>query len=428
MIRTKFLFSVILATVWLLLCLWLAQPWMDALTQHFGFWFALSAIIFMALIPGFINIFMTTSYLISKFKRSKKILTSFPAITILIAAYNEEKTIQKTIHAILEQQYPGVIEIIVVDDGSSDKTVNCLRSSDIKNLLIIQAEHKGKANALNLGLSKATHDLIITIDADTILLPCAITNLINHLEYAAPNVAAIAGSLYVENWSTNFLTRLQRWDYICAIAPIKRAQSLFKGTLVAQGAFSLFRKHCLQQAGGWQDALGEDIVLSWHLLKHGYEIAYADDAIAFTNVPVSYKKFFAQRSRWARGMLEAFRANPEILFTPRLSMLFIYWNLFFPVIDFFYLFIFCPGIIAACFGYYHVAGLMTLLVLPIAFFQNLMITMTQNNFLKKHDLQFKIKPLSFLIYILFYNLFMVPACIHGYISQLLGIKKKWGTK
>lgn len=428
LIQIKFFSAVVLATLWFLLCAWLAQPWLRDLSRDFGFWFALAIITFIGLIPGFINIFMTFSYLMGKYTRTKKTLTSFPAVTILIAAYNEEKTIQNTIQAIVDQHYPGVTEIIVVDDGSIDNTVKYLQAMAIENLIVIQAPHKGKANALNIGLQKATHELLITIDADTLLRPCAITNLITHLEHAAPNVAAIAGSLYVENWSSSFLTKLQHWDYLCAIASIKRVQGLFKGTLVAQGAFSLFRKHCIQEAGGWQNTLGEDIVLSWQLLKRGYEITYADDAIAFTHVPVKYKQFFSQRSRWARGMLEAFRANPEILVKPRLSMLFVYWNLFFPAIDFFYLFVFCPGVIATFFGYYYIAGFMTLLVLPIALFQGLTVALTQNNFLKKHKMHFKMQTFNFLIYMLFYNLFMAPACIHGYISELLSIKKRWGTK
>src|ERR1700688_2990857 len=176
------------------------------------------------------------------------------------------------------------------------------------------------------------------------------------------NTVAVAGAIAVRNTRRNLMTKFQEWDYFHGISVIKRAQSLDQGTLVAQGAFSLFDRDLVKKLGGWSDCVGEDIVLSWAILTRGHRIGYAENALVFSNVPETYRQLFQQRRRWARGMFEALRAHPEILITKRLSLTFIMMNLFFPWIDTAYLCFFIPGLIAAPFGFYLFAGPMTLLL------------------------------------------------------------------
>ena len=109
----------------------------------------------------------------------------------------------------------------------------------------------------------------------------------------------------VKNSRENFIARIQEWDYFLGIASIKRLQGLYQGTLVAQGAFSLYKTSVIKEVGGWLDAIGEDIVLTWSFLKNNSMVYFEPLAVAFTEVPASMKHLFRQRSRWARGMIEA---------------------------------------------------------------------------------------------------------------------------
>ena len=326
--------------------------------------------------------FSTISYLIDN-RKTRPFIGPYPGITLLIAAYNEEKNIAATLLSIKNQDYPGHLQVVLIDDGSIDNTIKNAKSVGINELLIVNAQHGGKAVALNCGLTKAAHELIITIDADTFLLKSAIREIVDKL-YAGPEgTVAVAGSVYVKNSRKNLITKIQEWDYFHAIAIIKRTQSLFQGTLVAQGAFSLYTKTALLEVGGWPETVGEDIVLTWALLSKGYRIDFAEDAISFTNAPESYRQFFFQRSRWARGLIESFRHYPRILLQRRLSTFYVYWNLCFILIDFVFGFVFIPGLIAAFFGYYFIAGPLTLAVLPLGLLNNVLFFKGQRRLFKK---------------------------------------------
>src|ERR1700686_4714004 len=103
---------------------------------------------------------------------------------------------------------------------------------------------------------------------------------------------------------------MQEWDYYLGIAAVKRMQGLYQSTLVAQGAFSLYRTDEVRRIGGWPDAIGEDIVVTWRLMETGDGVLTEPTAVAFTDVPVTVKHFVRQRARWARGMIEGLRAVP----------------------------------------------------------------------------------------------------------------------
>ena len=295
-------------------------------------------------------------------------------------------------------------------------------------LQIVHAQHGGKAAALNYGLAYAENELIITLDADTFLLKSAIREIVDKFYSGPVGTVAVAGSVYIKNSRKNLMTKIQEWDYFHAIAIIKRTQSLFQGTLVAQGAFSIYTKTALLEVKGWPETVGEDIVLTWALLNKGYRIDFAEDAISFTNAPDSYRQFFFQRSRWARGLLEAFRHYPGILLQRRLSTFYVYWNLCFILIDFVFGFVFIPGLIIAFFGYYFIAGPLTLAVLPLGLLNNIVFFKGQRRLFKKVGLRVRKNIIGFFIYFLFYQIFMNPAVIHGYVSEFAKLKRSWGTK
>ena len=239
----------------------------------------------------------------------------------------------------------------------------------------------------------------------------------------------MAGAILVGNSRENIVTGAQEWDYFHGIAAVKRMQSLYQGALVAQGAFSIYRRNALRAVGGWQDVVGEDIVLSWAMLDRGYRIGYAEDAIAWTNAPNSFRQFARQRQRWSRGLIEALNQHESLLFKRRLTQMFIWWNLLFLPLDFTYSFIFIPGVIAALFfQVYWVAGLMTLAVIPIAALWNYVIYKAQAKMFREQGLKVRHNPRGLAFYLVCYALMMQPICVWGYAVETLGLRKKWGTK
>jgi biofilm PGA synthesis N-glycosyltransferase PgaC len=203
-------------------------------------------------------------------------------------------------------------------------------------------------------------------------------------------------------------------------------QSMYGGTLVAQGAFSIYRRDVLLRVGGWPDTVGEDIVLTWALLRRGYRIGYAEDAIAWTQVPVSFRALARQRKRWARGMIEALQHHKALLFQWRLHTMFIWWNLLFISLDLTFSLLFIPGLVLALLGFFWLAGPITLLVLPLAALWNLVIFRIQTRMLKRAGVNMERSRRGFLFYLGIYPLLMQPVSVWGYAAEMAGRTKEWG--
>ena len=427
-VRTKFVFSLIVAIVWATISCIIARHWISDLSTIIGTPLAIIAILGIAILPGFMIAFLVAGLLFDR-RPKRKLISFYPSITILVAAYNEEDSILSTVQSIALQNYPGQFEVIVVNDGSTDGTIEKLNSISYPWLTVITLpKNGGKANALNEGLTRARFMLIVTIDADSYLYTDALINIVGRFLSDPDNTAAVAGAVLVRNSRLTLITKIQEWDYFHGIASIKRLQSLFQGTLVAQGAFSIYNADIIHEVGGWPECVGEDIVLTWAILKHGYRIGYCEDACVFTNVPTTFKQFIRQRQRWSRGLIEAFKQHWTLLFHYRMSTLFIWWNLLFPFMDFVYTFAFVPGIILAMFGYYWLAGPMTLLVLPLAMLVNYLMFSIQSKMFAEQGLIVRKNRIGFIVYVLFYGIILQPACFFGYLLEILGMHKTWSTK
>lgn len=429
-VNKKFNFSFLIAALWAIFSIWVARFWFDDLSNQIGGFLAGYLILFIAIIPGFINAFMFASLMLDK-RPTRTHLKSYPALSILVACYNEEKNISSTILSIYKQKYPGPLEVIVINDGSQDQTKNIVkrlikRFSWLK--LMDVEENQGKALCLNQGLEAAKYNTIITIDGDSFLFKDALARIVERYKNDPPHTRAIAGAVMVRNSRENWITQSQEWDYFHGIATVKRVQSLYQGTLVAQGAFSLYDKKALQEVQGWPNTIGEDIVLTWALLEKNYRVGYCEDAIVFTEVPNTFLGFVRQRERWARGMFEAFQFHPKILFKNKLYVFFIWWDLFFPFMDIAFTFGFIPGLIAAFFGHYWIVGPMTLSLFPIALFVNWVMYHIEGKMFTLQKLVVRRNILGFIIYIFPYSIMLQPAAVIGYFYQIAGIRKTWGTK
>lgn len=429
-IRVKFGLAIGFSVVWMALSAWLAQPWAEALGAHVTAPVAWIIIAGIALIPGFMNAFLMISLALDN-RPAHSPLKQYPGLTILVAAYNEQDTIVGTLESIARQQYPGPLEVIVVNDGSQDRTAELVREQ-LPNYpwlrLLDMKQNVGKANALNEALKDVSYTLTATVDADSWLFRDALTSIVERYFQDPKNTRAVAGAVLVRNSRATWMTRAQEWDYFQGISAIKRVQSLYQGTMVAQGAFSLYDTALLKKLGGWPDCVGEDIVLSWSILKEGYRIGHCEDALLFTNAPTTLKQFSRQRQRWSRGMIEAFKQHPDILWKPMLPVTFVYWNLFFPFLDLIFTAVFIPGIVLALFGYYWIVGPITLALVPMAMGMNYFMYRIGKKLFNERGLKVRFNPSGFFIYTLFYSLIMQPVCLAGYVSEMLNLRKTWGTK
>lgn len=431
-VRLRYLMALAFGLAWVLFSIWMSLPWLTDLGNLAHPLIALFVLTFIAYVPGFMNAFLLISLVLRPSSR-RETPAQWPSITILIAAYQEEKLIGETLRSIAALEYPGKLEILVLDDGSTDGTA--ARTHDCQTLFsalpnmelkLVREEHnRGKARVLNHGLELASHELIITIDADTRLEKGCIISLVEHLVASPPETVAIAGAVFVANHDESWITRVQQWDYFHGIAAVKRMQGMYYGTLVAQGAFSIYRKQAVIDAGGWPDTVGEDIVLTWSLLRQGLIVRHAEDAIAWTHAPETFTGLAKQRKRWARGMIEALAIHKPLLSMRKMRTMFIWWNLLFVSIDLTFTFAFLPGLVLAFLGIFWLAGPITLLVLPLAALWNLVIYRIQTRMLKRMGVEMEKSLSGFLLYAFIYPLLMQPVSVWGYFAELFGGKKQW---
>lgn len=283
--------------------IWLSIPWVTDFSKIVTMPVALFVISGLAYIPGYLNAFQVMSLLLDKQPRLKFENPDNP-VTILIAAWNEEKGIHYSLSQIAKQDYAGKIKVLVVDNNSTDRTTEVAyqyaKELNLDLECIFEAT-PGKNHALNFGLTKVDTDFVITLDADTLLHPSAIRYLISRFVSSPSDVCAVAGAVLVRNSRENFLSKMQEWDYFLGIASTKRLQGMYRSTLVAQGAFSLYKTEAVRSVGGWPDAIGEDIVLTWKFFKQGWTVYFEPLSVAFTDVPSIFKHFMKQRSRWAKA-------------------------------------------------------------------------------------------------------------------------------
>jgi peptidoglycan-N-acetylglucosamine deacetylase len=235
-------------------------------------------------------------------------------ISLIVAAYNEEKVIAETLRALLATDYRGEIEVVVVDDGSRDQTaaeVERVARSEPR-VRLLQQENHGKARALQRGLAAARHGIVVFIDADT---QCQRDTLPNLLEpFAEAEVGAVSGHAKVGNLRT-FIARCQALEYTCGFNLDRRAYNRWKCITVVPGAISAVRKDAINEAGGLSlQTLAEDTDLTLSLHRQRQRIVYVPDAIAWTEAPETVRTLARQRSRWAYGTLQCLWKHRDMVF------------------------------------------------------------------------------------------------------------------
>src|SRR5579859_2681741 len=242
------------------------------------------------------------------FGKPAEVASYKPKVAVLIPAYNEEKVIERTIRAALNNNYPNLL-VIVIDDGSKDRTLEVARhafaaESAAGKVLILGKPNSGKAEALNYGIEHIGEaELFVGIDADTIIASDAISRLVPH--FINPKVGAIAGNAKVGN-RVNLWTRWQALEYITSQNFERRALDVLGAVSVVPGAIGAWRVSAVREAGGYHiDTVAEDADLTMALLRRGFRVEYEDMALAFTEAPTNANGLMRQRFRWSFGILQA---------------------------------------------------------------------------------------------------------------------------
>ena len=228
---------------------------------------------------------------------------AWPGVTVLIPAYNEEAVIATSVRAAEASNYPE-LEILVLDDGSTDRTSEVAREAAGPRTEVIRDEiNRGKAERLNAGFARARHELVVVTDADAHLHPEAIRHLAARID-DSPLIAAVAGAPHVTNRG-HLICAMQVLEAASIIGLIRRTQSLTGRVGTVAGVLGMFRRDRVIAAGGYDPEMAtEDIDLTWRLLIDGWQTAYEPRALVGMEVPSTLSALWAQRKRWARGQGE----------------------------------------------------------------------------------------------------------------------------
>jgi len=349
-----------------------------------------------------------------------------PRVSIVVPAYNESKVIENSLRSLLELDYPS-FEIIVVDDGSSDDTFSRARrfegfhgTQEIQVRVVTQ-HNRGKAVALNRGISMAEGQLILCMDGDSKLTPDTLRRSVRH--FVDPTIGAVAGNVKVVN-RNNLLTNLQALEYIEGLNLSRKAQGFFRIVNIIPGPIGIFRKRVLEQVGFYTgDTFAEDCDLTLRILLHGWRIKYEPRAIAFTEAPERLPDLFRQRYRWTRGILQSIRKHKGALFSFRLGATntFVLWYMIFealmwPAMNVLTNILFIT--LGAFYGFSHFAVFwwlqLTILDLGAALY----------------CVAIERESLRLVPYSIFYRIFFVlviDVCkLLGTLDELLGLRMTWG--
>ena len=245
--------------------------------------------------------------------------TYHPTVSVIIPAYNEDRVVCRTVQSMIDQGYAG-LDVVVVDDGSPDRTSAVLREQfgNDPRVRLFRKPNGGKASALNFGMEQARGEVVVALDADTLFPPGTIAALVEPL--ADPQVGAVAGNAKVGN-RINIVTRWQAVEYITSQNIDRRAFSLLNCITVVPGAIGAWRRSLILEAGGFSgETLAEDQDLTMTVLEHGYRIAYADRAMAYTEAPDTLRGLARQRFRWSFGTLQCAWKHRYAFLRPRYGL------------------------------------------------------------------------------------------------------------
>lgn len=268
-----------------------------------GFGLALRGFFWAAIALGALRAVVIIALALLRRPRRGRGDDDLPSVTVVIPAFNEEEVILTSVATAMNSDYPG-LRVIVIDDGSRDHTYQRVAAAwaDDPRVTILRQDNQGKALAIDHAYGLVETEIVVAIDADTLILPDAIRKLVQ--PFRDPAVGAVAGKVRVGN-QTGLLTRLQALEYIVAQNVDRRAAEVFDGILVVPGAIGAWRVAAVRKAGLYtSETQTEDADLTVAVHRAGYRVVYEPAAVSVTEAPVTLAAFMRQRLRWTFGMMQ----------------------------------------------------------------------------------------------------------------------------
>ncbi|MHA4949201.1 bifunctional polysaccharide deacetylase/glycosyltransferase family 2 protein [Micromonospora sp. SD19] len=224
-------------------------------------------------------------------------------VSVIVPAYNEKEGIAAAVRSLAGGDHPGGIEVVVVDDGSTDGTADIVDALRLPNVRVVRKPNGGKPSALNTGVALARHDLIVMVDGDTVFEPDAVRRLVQ--PFADPQVGAVAGNVKVGN-RRSLIAKWQHIEYVIGFNLDRRLYETLRCMPTVPGAIGGFRRQALRYAGGMtDDTLAEDTDVTIALGRAGWKVVYEETARAWTEAPTSIGQLWKQRYRWSYGTMQA---------------------------------------------------------------------------------------------------------------------------
>ncbi|MER7574599.1 glycosyltransferase [Streptomyces sp. NPDC126514] len=222
-------------------------------------------------------------------------------VSVLVPAYNEAKCIENTVRSLMASEHP--IEILVIDDGSTDGTARIVEGMGLPNVRVIRQLNAGKPAALNRGLTNARYDIVVMMDGDTVFEPATVRELVQ--PFGDPRVGAVAGNAKVGN-RDSLIGAWQHIEYVMGFNLDRRMYDMLRCMPTIPGAVGAFRRTALERVGGMsEDTLAEDTDITMAMHRDGWRVVYAEKARAWTEAPETVQQLWSQRYRWSYGTMQA---------------------------------------------------------------------------------------------------------------------------
>ncbi len=265
----------------------------------------LRTIIYISVFIGFFTVGFYILTFISSFKRKRPFLkdSELPFASVIIPAWNEEKSVERTMNSILNSDYPS-FEVIFVDDGSTDKTYEIAKKYEKDDRIkVFTKENGGKATALNLGIKYAKGDVIFSMDADTIVDKRAMRRMVRY--FKDEDVMSVTPAMLIDRPNT-IMRRVQQIEYVLGVF-LRKVFATLNAIYIAPGAFTVYRKSFFDKYGGYDVGnITEDMELALRIQSKGYKTENAPNAVIHTTGPPNFKTLRKQRVRWYTGLIKNF--------------------------------------------------------------------------------------------------------------------------
>jgi len=224
-------------------------------------------------------------------------------VSIVIPAYNECRTIAPAVRSLAQSVHEGGVEVILVDDASTDGTAAVVETLGLGNVRVVRVPPGGKATALNTGTALSRNDIVVMVDADTVVEPESVHRLVQ--PFADPSVGAVAGNVKVGN-RRGILGRWQHIEYVIGFNLDRRLYDALGCIPTIPGALGAFRRQALVDAGGLStETLAEDTDLTMAIHRAGWRVVYEESARSYTEAPATLGQLWRQRYRWSYGTMQA---------------------------------------------------------------------------------------------------------------------------